>query len=64
MPALTVPFATPHSSEPSFRRGAVQPGDLLYPIGVCDEVLIDARQRQPVVSPGVLLPGGTSLSEP
>jgi hypothetical protein len=24
---------------PSFRRATVQPGDLLYPIGVCDQVL-------------------------
>jgi hypothetical protein len=32
-------FGGPHSSEPSFRRAAVQPGDLLYPIGVRDRVL-------------------------
>ena len=37
--SLTVLFGGPHSSEPSFRRAAVQPGDLLYPIGVCDQVL-------------------------
>jgi hypothetical protein len=36
---LAVPFGGPHRSEPSFRRAAVQPGDLLYPIGVCDQVL-------------------------
>src|ERR1700689_4582058 len=36
---LTVFFGGPHSSEPSFRRAAVQPGDLLYPIGVRDQVL-------------------------
>lgn len=36
---LTVLFGGPHSSEPSFRRATVQPGDLLYPIGVCDQVL-------------------------
>ena len=36
---LTVLFGGPHHSEPSFRRAAVQPGDLLYPIGVCDQVL-------------------------
>jgi hypothetical protein len=36
---LTVLFGGPHISEPSFRRATVQPGDLLYPIGVCDQVL-------------------------
>ncbi|HEV3381003.1 MAG TPA: hypothetical protein VG142_08495 [Trebonia sp.] len=36
---LTVLFGGPHTSEPSFRRATVQPGDLLYPIGVCDQVL-------------------------
>ena len=36
---LTVLFGGPHSSEPSFRRATVQPGDLLYPIGVRDQVL-------------------------
>src|SRR5580693_4204492 len=36
---LAVLFGGPHLSEPSFRRAAVQPGDLLYPIGVCNQVL-------------------------
>ncbi len=36
---LTVLFGGPHNSEPSFRRATVQPGDLLYPIGVRDQVL-------------------------
>jgi hypothetical protein len=36
---LTVLFGGPHTSEPSFRRATVQPGDLLYPIGVRDQVL-------------------------
>lgn len=36
---LTVLFGGPHTSEPSFRRATVQPGDLLYPIGVCGQVL-------------------------
>jgi hypothetical protein len=36
---LAVLFGGPHTSEPSFRRATVQPGDLLYPIGVCDQVL-------------------------
>jgi hypothetical protein len=36
---LAVLFGGPHHSEPSFRRAAVQPGDVLYPIGVCDQVL-------------------------
>jgi hypothetical protein len=36
---LTVLFGGPHSSEPSFRRATVQPGDLLYPIGVYSQVL-------------------------
>ena len=37
--SLTVLFGGPHTSEPSFRRATVQPGDLLYPIGVCDFIL-------------------------
>lgn len=36
---LAVLFGGPHTSEPSFRRATVQPGDLLYPIGVCDQIL-------------------------
>jgi hypothetical protein len=36
---LTVLFGGPHHSEPSFRRATVRPGDLLYPIGVRDQVL-------------------------
>jgi hypothetical protein len=29
----------PHLSEPGFARAAIRPGDLLYPIGVCGQVL-------------------------
>jgi hypothetical protein len=36
---LSVLFGGPHLSEPSFARAGVRPGDLLYPIGVCDQVL-------------------------
>lgn len=36
---LAVLFGGPHASEPSFRRATVQPGDLLYPIGVGNQVL-------------------------
>jgi hypothetical protein len=36
---LTVLFGGPHLSQPSFRRATVQPGDLLYPIGICDQAL-------------------------
>jgi hypothetical protein len=36
---LAVLFGGPHHSEPSFRRATVQPGDVLYPIGFCDQVL-------------------------
>ncbi|HEX6448814.1 MAG TPA: hypothetical protein VF060_05070 [Trebonia sp.] len=36
---LTVLYGGPHTSEPSFRRATVQPGDALYPIGVCNQVL-------------------------
>lgn len=36
---LPVLFGGPHASEPSFRRAAVKPGDLLYPVGVRDQVL-------------------------
>ena len=36
---LAVLFDGPHHAEPSFRRAAVDPGHLLYPIGVCDQVL-------------------------
>ncbi|WP_203655942.1 hypothetical protein [Actinocatenispora rupis] len=36
---LAVLFGGPHSSEPSFRRAAVRTGDVLYPIGVCDQAL-------------------------
>jgi hypothetical protein len=45
-------FGGPHSSEPSFRRAAVQPGDLLYPVGVRDQVLyVFGRMRvQEIVS--------------
>lgn len=36
---LAVLFGGPHHSTPSFRRATVQTGDLLYPIGVCHQVL-------------------------
>jgi hypothetical protein len=36
---LTVLFGGPHLSQPSFRRATVQRGDLLYPIGICDQAL-------------------------
>jgi hypothetical protein len=36
---LAVLFGGPHTSQPSFGRATVQPGDLLYPIGVCGQVL-------------------------
>jgi hypothetical protein len=36
---LAVLFGGPHRSQPSFRRATVQPGDVLYPIGVCGQVL-------------------------
>jgi hypothetical protein len=38
---LSLLFGGPHTSEPSFRRATVQPGDLLYPIGLCEQVLYD-----------------------
>jgi hypothetical protein len=51
---LTVLFGGPHTSEPSFRRATVQPGDLLYPIGVCDQVLyVFGRMRvQEIITVG------------
>lgn len=36
---LRVLFGGPHNSQPSFRRATVQPGDLLYPIGMRNCVL-------------------------
>lgn len=36
---LTVLYGGPHTSEPSFRRATVEPGDMLYPIGVYRQVL-------------------------
>ena len=53
--SLTVFSGGPHSSEPSFRRAAVQPGGLLYPVypvGVRDQVLyVFGRMRvQEVIS--------------
>ena len=49
---LTVLFGGPHTSEPSFRRATVQPGDLLYPVGVCDQVLyVLGRMRVQQVVP-------------
>jgi len=49
---LTVFFGGPHSSEPSFRRATVQPGDLLYPIGVRGQVLhVFGRMRVQEIIP-------------
>jgi hypothetical protein len=49
---LAVLFGGPHTSEPSFRRATVQPGDLLYPIGVCDQVLyVFGRMRVQEIVP-------------
>lgn len=49
---LTVLFGGPHTSEPSFRRATVQPGDQLYPIGVCDQVLyVFGRMRVQEIIP-------------
>ena len=49
---LTVLFGGPHTSEPSFRRATVQPGDLLYPIGVCEQVLyVFGRMRVQEIIP-------------
>jgi hypothetical protein len=39
MAALPCCSGGPHHCRPASGRVAVQPGDLLYPIGVCDEVL-------------------------
>jgi hypothetical protein len=54
---LSLLFGGPHTSEPSFRRATVQPGDLLYPIGLCDQVLyvfgrMRVQQIIPVGEPG------------
>ena len=58
---LAVLFGGPHSSEPSFRRATVQPGDMLYPIGVCDQVLyVLGRMR---VREIVLVGGDRALLE-
>jgi len=49
---LTVLYGGPHTSGPSFLRATVQPGDLLYPIGVCDEVLyVFGRMRVEEIVP-------------
>lgn len=49
---LTVLFGGPHQSEPGFRRSTVQPGDLLYPIGVRDQVLyVFGRMRAQQINP-------------
>jgi hypothetical protein len=49
---LAVLFGGPHISEPSFRRATVQPGDLLYPIGVCRQVLyVFGRMRVQEIIP-------------
>jgi hypothetical protein len=45
-------FGGPHTSEPSFRRATVHPGDLLYPIGVRDQVLyVFGRMRVQEIVP-------------
>lgn len=59
---MAVLFGGPHTSEPSFRRATVQPGDLLYPIGVCDQVLyvlgrIRVQEIVPVGGDRALLQG-------
>ena len=36
---LEVLFGGPHTSEPSFRRACVRPGDAIYPIAVRDGIL-------------------------
>jgi hypothetical protein len=49
---LTVLFGGPHTSEPSFRRATVQPGDVLYPIGVRDGVVyVFGRMRVQEIVP-------------
>jgi hypothetical protein len=49
---LSLLFGGPHISEPSFRRATVQPGDLLYPIGLCDQVLyVFGRMRVQEIIP-------------
>jgi hypothetical protein len=49
---LTVLFGGPHQSEPSFRRATVQPSDLLYPIGMRDQVLyVFGRMRAQQIIP-------------
>jgi hypothetical protein len=49
---LSLLFGGPHTSEPSFRRATVQPGDLLYPIGLCDQVLyVFGRMRVEQIIP-------------
>jgi hypothetical protein len=49
---LAVLSGGPHRSEPSFRRATVQPGDLLYPVGACDQVLyVPGRMRVQQIVP-------------
>lgn len=49
---LTVLFGGPHTSEPSFRKATVQPGDVLYPIGVRDGVVyVFGRMRVQEIVP-------------
>lgn len=56
-------FGGPHISEPSFRRATVQSGDLLYPIGVCDQMLyVFGRMRVQEIIP-VGGPGQPRLDE-
>ena len=56
-------FGGPHTSEPSFRRATVQPGDQLYPIGLCDQVLyVFGRMRVKEIIP-VGEPGQPRMAE-
>ena len=60
---LSLLFGGPHTSEPSFRRATVQPGDLLYPIGLCEQVLyVFGRMRVQEIIP-VGGPGQPRLDE-
>jgi hypothetical protein len=60
---LSVLFGGPHTSEPSFRRATVQPGDLLYPIGLCDQIrYVFGRMRVEEIIP-VGEPGQPGLDE-
>jgi hypothetical protein len=60
---LSLLFGGPHTSEPSFRRATVQAGDLLYPIGLCDQIVyVFGRMRVQEIIP-VGEPGQPRLDE-